>query len=96
MQAPTVGDIILAARHVMLAPPLKRETRCENLFECVEEAFIFRTLTGKAHAFYGDGTLGSYALRHALAATPARLDREFLDTLMLVLTKLQHAAYSCS
>jgi len=71
----------------MAAPENMRAKRCSDLFARANIAANHIAITGKAHAFFGDGTLSSLALRGPLAPLPAQLSEAAVDALILVLTQ---------
>ncbi|MCL1629343.1 hypothetical protein M3N55_11415 [Roseibaca sp. V10] len=76
MRPVTPGDIMAAARVLLLLPEEAWEKRLEAMLSQAEAAECHRTRTGRAHPRYGNGTLMSVATPQG--APPAMGDRRFL------------------
>ncbi|WP_136442345.1 hypothetical protein [Pacificoceanicola onchidii] len=84
------GDVRAAARALLSVPACAREGLARRLVAQAEAADRYRKRMGRAHPFWGNGTLMAAALGRGAVAADRRLDDvEFADCFVAVLEALK-------
>lgn len=81
-------DLAAAARVLLLAPPAAREAEARSLIAQARMADAHRRATGRAHPWFGNGTLLSAALRRPAAEPQGLGDRAYLACMAQVIDAL--------
>jgi len=74
----TLGDVVLLSRYAARFHGRQRKEKCQHLVERAQEAADFVALTGMAHPFLGDGSIGGLAIRKGLGPMKATLSLDEL------------------
>lgn len=82
------GDVTTAARVLLAAPSVCRRALAARLLREAASADTYRRRSGRAHPFWGNGTLMSAAMAHGPAPEPPLDDRDYLSCLGLVIDAL--------
>lgn len=82
------GDIVAAARVLLLVPPRARRTLCRRMIVEAEFAHRYVKKLNKVHAFWGDGSLMSAARKRPIALEPTLSDLGYCACLEMVLREL--------
>ena len=88
---PTVQDLINLAQYCAGFEPKERAKKCRLALRCVYDAACFVEITGKAHPFYGDGSMSSLLLRHRAIKMPDCLDSNVLSAVGIAVQGLLEA-----
>ncbi len=84
----TRGDADLLARYCMSYKTDQRAQKCRALLAQVAEAGLYLRLTGRAHPFYGDGSVASLVLRLSLPQMSAHLSRDAIAAYSVALDEI--------
>ncbi|MCB1406465.1 MAG: hypothetical protein KDK01_09435 [Rhodobacteraceae bacterium] len=84
----TQTDLAAAARVLLLAPPAAREAEARSLIAQAHTADAHRRATGRAHPWFGNGTLLSAALRRPAAEPRGPGDCTYLACMAQVIDAL--------
>lgn len=88
----TIGDVLCAARYLLLFEPPSRHAAARSLVQRATAADRWRGQRGRAHRCWGNGTLMAAAGLAPLPPTPPLGDPGFLDALCVMLGSLRDAA----
>ncbi len=88
MRSVHLSDLNLAARTLMVAPDAQRVGMMETLLVRAQTADKYRKKTGRAHARYGNGSLGAACQDWPKAPMPDRCDPNYLMCLHAVVQAL--------
>ena len=81
----TIGDVLCAARYLLLFEPGSRHAAARSLVQRATAADRWRAQRGRAHRCWGNGTLMAAAGLAPLPPTPPLGDPGFLDALCVML-----------
>lgn len=82
------GDVTAAARALYLLPEEERGSALARLMDEARWADAYRKRTGRAHPFWGDGSLMAAALRRPVAKEPVLSDADYCRCLIRVFEAL--------
>lgn len=85
MRALLHGDVVAAARAIYAMPGYERRQAVRRLLNEAEWADRHRADTGRAHPFWGDGSLMAAALAAPVPNEPPLWDDDYCDCLCIVL-----------
>lgn len=89
MRPVLTGDVSAAARALLSVPQAARAALAERLVAQAEAADRYRKRLGKAHPFWGNGTLMAAALGRGSLPPERRMDdRDYAECFVLVLETL--------
>lgn len=92
MRTPTMGDVVAAARMLLLVPRRRRMRRMRRLVNAARKAERYRRRRGSAHPRHGTGSLMAAAGGWPMAPEPFLDDREYLDCLACAIRALAEVA----
>lgn len=82
------GDIVAAARVLLLAPEEERRCLCQRMIDEAEKAYAHFEKCGKPHPDWGTGSLMSAALQRPAAPEPSFDNVEYLTCLKTVFREI--------
>jgi hypothetical protein len=88
MRQMLLGDVVAAARALLVVPSESRPMLLARLVREASFAEKHGRATGRNHPLHGDGSLMSAALRHPCVAEPPLDDKDYRLCLALVLTAM--------
>lgn len=88
MRAVHLTDLNIAARTLLALAPDQRAGAIARLLICAHIADKYRKKTGRAHALYGNGTLGAACQSHPKRRMPDRCDPAYLECFRIVIHAL--------
>lgn len=88
MRTITHGDVTAAARAVRDLPPAARRRAVQSLLERADAADRFRKRFGRAHPFWGNGSLMAVALAASGRGEPFLSDLDYLEAMAAVVEAL--------
>lgn len=78
---PSVQDLINLSQYCAGFESKERAKKCSLALRCVYDAACFVEITGKAHPFYGDGSISSLLLRQRAIKVPYSINNKMLSAL---------------
>lgn len=88
MNPPRIGDLTVAARALLAAPPHLRAPLCKRLIRGATLAKQHRARRKRRHPVWGDGSLMMAASRYPLAREPNLANPEYRACMRLILDHL--------
>ncbi|MBE1284716.1 MAG: hypothetical protein GJ676_15500 [Rhodobacteraceae bacterium] len=82
------GDVVAAARVLLLCPPDIRQDICDRMIREAQAADIYARRTKRLHPLWGNGSLMSAARKRLLAAEPTFDSVDYCACFELVLRRL--------
>jgi hypothetical protein len=89
-QRTTLADLILVVRYLLKFSAEERTIKSQAVFAQANEAATYLKVTGRAHPFYGDGTLSAVVLRHGFSGMPLDMNQDVLEAFHVVLGEFSH------
>lgn len=87
------GDVVAAARVLLLVPARARKATCRRMIRDAHFAHLYMKRQGRAHVLWGNGSLLSAASKRPMAREPFLSDTRYCNCLELVLHEL--ALWQC-
>lgn len=81
----TLQDVSLLARVLLGVAPDQRPQKLAQTLQAAQQANEFVQITGRAHPMWGDGRIGTAALRFKCLREPVSMTQDYASCLNLVL-----------